>query len=581
MNDTTHPTQSNGQRYRALFNNSHTVMLIIDPVDGSIVDANAKAAAYYGWPHKQLLNMRIMDINTLPPEAIKVEMARAQAAQRNHFNFRHRLANGDVRDVEVFAGPIVIDERPLIYSIVHDVTDKRGMEEKLKFLTRRALFLLELPGLADALGEIDFMQRALDMAEKLTDSPISFIHFVNENEETIDLVTWSRRTLESYCTAAFDRHYPASQAGVWAESLRQRRPIVINDYATALDKRGLPEGHAPLERLISLPVIEMGKVVMLAGVGNKPANYGERDVETLQLLANDIWRIVRKRRAEAELAANLAQQRELNKKLEAAHTQLLQSEKMASIGQLAAGVAHELNNPIGFVNSNLGSLESYLRDLFAIADCPDCERIHALKQEKDYEFLRNDIVQLLAESREGLARVAKIVRDLKDFSRAGEAQMQWADLHAGLDSTLNVVWNELKYKCTVSKEYGDLPRIWCEPSQLNQVFMNLLVNAGHAIADKGVITLRTGQQDGEVFVAISDTGSGIAPEHLNRLFDPFFTTKPVGQGTGLGLALAYGIIQKHEGRIAVASEPGQGSTFTVWLPIEPKETAVPPAPTPI
>ena len=159
--------------------------------------------------------------------------------------------------------------------------------------------------------------------------------------------------------------------------------------------------------------------------------------------------------------------------------------------------------------------------------------------------------------------------------------MQWANLHQGLDSTLNIVANELKYKCTVTKHYGDLPQVWCEASQLNQVFMNLLVNAGHAIPDKGEITISTGQQGDEVFVAIADTGAGIAPENLSRIFDPFFTTKPVGQGTGLGLSLAYGIVQKHHGRIEVQSEIGKGTTFTVWLPINPPEnnsSAVPPAP---
>ena len=291
------------------------------------------------------------------------------------------------------------------------------------------------------------------------------------------------------------------------------------------------------------------------------------------------------KRFENELAQNLAQQRTLNAKLEEAQNQLLQSEKMASIGQLAAGVAHELNNPIGFVSSNLNSLDTYLRDLFTIADayaaaeaavvppCPQLDHVHALKRDLDYDFLRSDIFQLMAESKDGLSRVAKIVRDLKDFSRVGEAEWQMADLHKGIDSTLNIVWNDLKYKCTVNKDYGTLPLVWCVPSQLNQVFMNLLVNAGHAIADKGMITIRTGQVGDEVFISVTDTGVGIPPEHLSRIFEPFFTTKPVGKGTGLGLSLAYSIVQKHKGRLNVQSTVGEGSCFTLWLPIEPPEDA--------
>jgi len=291
--------------------------------------------------------------------------------------------------------------------------------------------------------------------------------------------------------------------------------------------------------------------------------------------------ITRRKGQEEELRQNLERQVQLNKKLEEAHNQLLQSEKLASIGQLAAGVAHELNNPIGFVHSNLGSLDSYLKDLFAIIDaceiveprstgeCPQLAAVHRLMTEKDYTYIKTDIAALMAESKDGLARVRKIVQDLKDFSRVGEAEWQWADLHKGLDSTLNIVWNELKYKCTVKKAYGELPEVHCLPSQLNQVFMNLLVNAGQAIVERGEITIRTGRDGDRVWVEVADSGAGIPQENLNRIFEPFFTTKPVGKGTGLGLSLSYGIVVKHRGRIEVTSEVGKGSTFRVILPIDP------------
>jgi PAS domain S-box-containing protein len=586
--------------YQHLFEHSHCTMLIVDPADGRIVEANAKACAFYGWPREEMLAMRIADINVLPQRAIDIEMERAFVQKRDYLNLRHRLADGRVRDVEVFVGPVSAGRRQLLYSIVHDVTDKRAEEQTMSLLAQRALYLLELPRLADALDEATFLQRGLEMAEQLTDSPVSFVHFVNDDQESLELIAWSRGTLESYCQAISSRHYPISAAGIWAEAVRQHKPVVYNDYATAPGRRGLPDGHAALTRLISLPVIEQGKVVMLAGIGNKAEAYTQQDIETLQLIANDLWQIVRRMRAQSalesarkELAGNLAHERELNKQLEEAHSQLLQSEKMASIGQLAAGVAHELNNPIGFVNSNLGTLDGYLKDVFAIIDAceeaaktaahaEDFARIEALKADKDFEFLKSDIFQLMTESKDGLSRVSKIIRDLRDFSRAGDAVMQWADLHEGLDSTLNIIWNELKYTCEVKKEYGELPEVWCEPSQLNQVFMNLMVNAGHAIRERGTITLRTRREGDEVCVSVSDTGCGISAENLKRIFEPFYTTKPVGKGTGLGLSLAYGIIQKHKGRIEVDSEVGKGTTFRVWLPIQPQEeaSAVPPAPTP-
>jgi len=272
--------------------------------------------------------------------------------------------------------------------------------------------------------------------------------------------------------------------------------------------------------------------------------------------------------------------RTLNENLRAAQDQVLQSERLASIGQLAAGVAHEINNPIGYVFSNFGTLQAYLERLFEmleayeqaeseLAGSPVAVRLAALRERVELDFLKQDIPMLMGESKEGLSRVRQIVQDLKDFSRVDTHQdWVWASLHQGIDSTLNIVANEIKYRAEVRREYGDLPDIECLPSELNQVFLNLLVNAAHAItAERGLIVVRSGDAGDKVWVEVEDDGCGIAPEHLTRIFDPFFTTKPVGRGTGLGLSLAYGIVQKHQGRIDVRSEPGLGSCFRVTLPV--------------
>ncbi|MEH6625634.1 MAG: ATP-binding protein [Motiliproteus sp.] len=275
---------------------------------------------------------------------------------------------------------------------------------------------------------------------------------------------------------------------------------------------------------------------------------------------------------EAELARRI-------KTLDEAHDQLLQSEKMAAIGQLTAGVAHEINNPVGYVNSNLNTLNDYIGDIFQFVDaCVQLEgsdleeirqRIADQYKHLDIDYLKEDLSSIIKESSEGLRRVKEIVHNLKDFSRIDKVDREEIDLHQCLDSTINIVWNELKYHVELVKEYGELPLVTCRPSQLGQVFLNLLVNASHAIEGKGTITLRTGTQGSDVWVEVTDNGKGIDTEHLNRIFDPFFTTKKVGKGTGLGLSIAYGIVEKHQGQIEVSSEVGKGSSFRVTIPIHP------------
>ncbi len=265
--------------------------------------------------------------------------------------------------------------------------------------------------------------------------------------------------------------------------------------------------------------------------------------------------------------------------------QLVQSEKLASLGQMAAGIAHEINNPIGFISSNLGTLaqyfckfqellEAYKEAESHIGSPQIIEQLRALKERLDLPFIEEEIPLMIRESRDGVGRAAQIVKDLKEFSRVDASpQWQWASLQRGIDSTLNIVANEVKYKADVIKEYQPLPDIECLPAQLNQVIMNLVVNAAQAIgAERGRITLRNGVAGEKVWLEISDTGTGITPEVMQKVFDPFFTTKPVGKGTGLGLSLSYGIVQKHRGTISVKSTVGVGTTFRVELPIRQQAT---------
>jgi len=261
--------------------------------------------------------------------------------------------------------------------------------------------------------------------------------------------------------------------------------------------------------------------------------------------------------------------------LKATQSQFLQHEKMASIGQLAAGVAHEINNPIGFITSNLGSLQKYIDRIGEFlklqaegySDDEDFPLVIARKKLK-IDYIMEDMPALIAESLDGVERVRKIVQNLKSFSRVDQLDYSLVDVNNCLEDTLNIVWNEVKYKCTVNRQYGEIPPSKCYPQQLNQVFMNLILNAAQAIETQGEITIKTWTENAKIKVAISDTGAGIPPENLKRIFEPFFTTKPVGKGTGLGLSIVYDIItKKHDGTIEVASEPGKGTTFTISLPV--------------
>jgi signal transduction histidine kinase len=268
--------------------------------------------------------------------------------------------------------------------------------------------------------------------------------------------------------------------------------------------------------------------------------------------------------------------------IEKAQAQIIQQEKLASIGQLAAGVAHEINNPMGYITSNMNSLWKYAEKLAqfieiqeqAIRKCSDDETKKAitdLKRQIKLDFVMKDFRELIAESLEGSKRVSKIVQDLKSFSRAEGNDAIRIDLNECIQSTINVVRNEIKYVAELDLHMGEVPLVMCRPQQIGQVVMNLLVNAAHAISGKGLITLDTALVGNTVEIRVTDSGCGIPPENMQKIFEPFFTTKEAGKGTGLGLAISHDIISKHGGEMLVQSEVGKGTTFTVRLPIEPGE----------
>lgn len=325
----------------------------------------------------------------------------------------------------------------------------------------------------------------------------------------------------------------------------------------------------------------------------KPFNH-EEILQFARALTNE-WNLERKRDTlEAELKqANetLADMNEnLKEKVQKQATMIVQAEKMASVGLLAAGVAHEINNPISFVNSNLSVIKNYFEKILGFYEkskrvesflgtlnMPEAEEVlkelTSFKSENKIEMIYEDLEDLADESIDGVNRVITIVRDLKTFSRVDELELNELDINAAIDNTMNMVKTQFKYKIIIEKHFGKIPQIMCYPQKISQVLMNLLINAGQAIEEKGKIIIETreaslGRRENDQYIEISitDTGCGIPQEHLNKLFDPFFTTKPVGTGTGLGLSIVYEIIKAHGGKIDVDSHPGEGTRSTILLP---------------
>jgi PAS domain S-box-containing protein len=608
-------------------------------------------------------------------------------------------------------------------AIERAISERRVIRERRqakKRLLREAAFtniMLALYEKAQHMTDNELYAYALDQSVRLTASSIGFLHLISADKKSIALTMWNNEAQKN-CTASHETHYPIELAGNWVDSIRLNHPVVYNDYQRSPNQKGLPEGHTPIQRFMSVPIVQEGSFGIILGVGNKLEDYDEQDVAQIRLMASGLQEIMGLRFSQNALAESEREYRnifenavegicrttpegklisvnpalanmygydspadmiesvnngnmhlwaypeervryiaeiekygrinnydhesrtrdgfpmwvslsaravkdgsgitkyldtvveditdrklldlklrehkttleEKNKELEAAYEELqasqqrlFQQDKMASIGQLAAGVAHEINNPIGFITSNLNSLHKYIERLVSfigaqtdaldkIRECDGksqsiVDGVTAQRQALKVDYILEDLVSVIGESLEGAERVKNIVQDLKSFSHIDEAEFKAADINHGLESTINIVWNELKYKAVVIKDLGQIPPTKCNPGQMNQVFMNILVNAAHAIENRGEIRVKTWRENGHIAVSIADTGCGIPKEKLNRIYEPFFTTKEVGKGTGLGLSIAYDIVKKHGGEIGVESEVGRGTEFTIKIPI--------------
>ena len=277
------------------------------------------------------------------------------------------------------------------------------------------------------------------------------------------------------------------------------------------------------------------------------------------------------RNSQKALRGKLTELQDANEENRETQAKLVHTAKMASLGQLVAGIAHELNNPISFIYSNVSHLSDYGQRLIRLVQTAEKspKDLEKVKEEVEFDYIVKDLPKLIQSCEEGARRTRDIVLGLRNFSRLDEAKVKEVDIHDGIDSTLDLLAGEMRPRIKVVKKYGEIPPILCYPSQLNQVFMNVISNAIHAIKDSGVITITTSlKTKNQVEISIRDSGVGMSKEVQERLFDPFFTTKGVSQGTGLGMSITYGIVEKHGGEIRVKSKLGQGTEFIILLPIK-------------
>ncbi len=565
-----------------------------------------------------------------------------------------------------FSGKIAKDEKgnfQQTHCIFHDITEQKRKEN----LKAAQLRLIDY-STDHSVNEL--LQKFLDEAEKLTGSEVGFFHFVEDDQKTLSLQTWSTNTMKNMCTTeGTDRHYPISKAGVWVDCVRKRKPVIHNDYANLPHKKGLPEGHTPIIRELVVPVIRQKKIVGILGVGNKGTDYHQQDVNTVKQLADLAWETVVRRRAEVALhtsherfltvldgidatiyVADMKTHKILfmnkhmiesfgkdmtgescwkafrgesepcphctNKQLidenqkptgvciwqgknpitgkwymnhdraiewtdgrlvrlqiatditdfKKMEEELRQARKMESIGTLTGGIAHDFNNLLYMI---VGNTE------MALEDIPEWNPAHAN----------------LKEVKAASLKAAGIVKQLLNFSRKTDQDLKPIAAVSVITDALKFLRSTIPSTIEIRKHLPDREvTILADPIQINQVMMNLCINASHAMEGTGGILEITVEnitldeksvdaypdltQGDYIKITVNDTGSGIETDIINRIFDPYFTTKAVGKGSGMGLAVVHGIVQNHDGAIYVASKPGKGTTFTLLFPVAAKKSVI-------
>lgn len=528
--------------FRSLIDQSSDSVIAVDPATGSFIDANETALRILGYSREEFTSMSLFDLEPVTTPVVYNTLSNELKKHGSAIlNRPQRRKDGSTFPSEVSINLVHLD-RDYVIASIRDISRRAEAEAALKQSEERFRLVSEnvadLLAILDLNGICEFASPSHTQDGLMPDSIVGQNYLCLIHEEDVELV--------KTCIALV-----ADGRGHQSTVFRFRRADGSWRHKDAS---------------ITLIVDDAGARLLTVA----------RDI-TERIRQDEDQRSLERQLSErnARLEKTIAEVRQMQEGL-------IQSEKMASIGQLTAGIAHEINNPLAFVSSNLNRFNEYFNELLGVvrvwqamkADLASEPKFHPLlaliektEAEADLDFVIDNFSVLMKHTAEGTERIRSIVDRLRGFSHMATSSFAEADINAAIDDTINLTWNELKYKATIVREYGDIPPVTCNIGEINQVLVNLLVNAAHALTDKGTITIRTAQKDNAVVIHVIDTGAGIPESHLKRIFDPFFTTKPVGKGTGLGLWISATIVQKHAGSLTVESEPGTGTTMSITLPL--------------
>jgi PAS domain S-box-containing protein len=504
-------------RYKSLFYNNHAVMLLIDPESGSIIDASPASARFYGWPMDVLKTMNIAQINTLPPEELKAKMATSVANRRNYYQFKHNRQSGGPVDVEVYAGPIDMDGKKYLYSIVHDISEQSAVLQALQESEARFRTLVS---------------HSPDMILLLSSRKITYI-----NQAGLKLM------------GAVREEEMIGQPGL-SIVRHDYREETSNQWAELHDGKRQP---AMTERVyIKLDGTEINV-----------------EVTVVPVMFNDAI-------SDIVFARDITERKRLEKKGQELEAQLRQQQKLEAIGTLAGGVAHEINNPL---NGVMNYAQLILDRSGEVSSAGDCSAVS--REGKAVSQACEAVSMYAREIIHETERISTIVKNLLQFSRQEKQSHSYASIYDIIGQTVslvNTIIRKDQITLDIQLEEG-LPDIKCRSQQIQQVIMNLLTNARDAVNvkypeynDNKIIRLRCNESwsDGRkwLLITVLDTGCGIPPELRERIFEPFFSTKPKDIGTGLGLSISYGIVSEHHGKITFESEVGSYTKFILELPVD-------------